>query len=68
MTSASPSVVEEEDLDLALLLTIEAHLETTATRTSDDQEERDLDLVPEMDLLTVDTGTEITVTDMIEDP
>jgi hypothetical protein len=63
------SEVGEADLDLALLLTTTEDLQgTTVTMTSEDQEERDLDLAAEMDLLTVDTGIEITETDMTEDP
>lgn len=51
--------VEEVDPDLALQQAItEVHQESTMT-SEDHQEEIDLDLVAEMDLLTVENGTEM---------
>jgi hypothetical protein len=53
--------VEETDLDLAHQLTITEDLqeEEETTTLEDHQEETDLDLVAEMDLLTVETGIEM---------
>ena len=53
--------VEEIDLDLAHQLTITEDLqeEEETTTLEDRQEETDLDLVAEMDLLTVETGIEM---------
>ena len=53
--------VEETDLDLAHQLTITEDLqeEVETTTLEDHQEETDLDLVAEMDLLTVGTGIEM---------
>jgi len=53
--------VEETDLDLAHQLTITEDLqeEVETTTLEDHQEETDLDLVAEMDLLTVETGIEM---------
>lgn len=53
--------MEETDLDPAHQLTITEDLqEEVETMISEDhQEETDLDLVAEMDLLTVETGTEM---------
>jgi hypothetical protein len=53
--------VEETDLDLAHQLTITEDLqeEVETTTLEDRQEETDLDLVAEMDLLTVETGIEM---------
>ena len=53
--------MEETDLDPAHQLTITEDLqeEVETTTSEDHQEETDLDLVAEMDLLTVETGTEM---------
>ena len=68
---ALDSVVEEieTDLDPAHQLTITEDLqeEVETTTSEDHQEETDLDLVAEMDLLTVETGTEMVVDILTEE-
>ena len=55
---------EEIDLDLFLQETIELHQDKAITMILEDDQERDPDLVAEMDLHTVETGIEMT-TDML---
>lgn len=68
---ALDSVVEEieTDLDPAHQPTITEDLqeEVETTTSEDHQEETDLDLVAEMDLLTVETGTEMVVDILTEE-